>query len=33
MALDHRDRCRWVQEVARINERLNEQTGQSLKDW
>ncbi len=24
MTLDHRERVRWVQEVARINNRLNE---------
>lgn len=27
MQLDHRERQRWVTEVARINQRLNEQTG------
>ncbi len=25
MALEHRERQRWVGEIARINERLNEQ--------
>jgi hypothetical protein len=25
MQMDHRERRQWVQEVARINERLNEQ--------
>lgn len=29
MALEHRERQRWVAEIARINERLNEQAGQS----
>lgn len=24
MTLDHRERCRWVQEVVQINQRLNE---------
>lgn len=33
MVLEHRERCRWVQEVARINQRLNEQTGPSLEEW
>jgi len=27
MQLDHRERQRWVAEIARINQRLNEQTG------
>lgn len=27
MRLDHRERQRWVAEIARINERLNEQGG------
>jgi hypothetical protein len=27
MQLDHRERQRWVAEVARINERLNESGG------
>jgi hypothetical protein len=27
MALDHRERQRWVAETARINQRLNEQEG------
>ncbi|WP_432194832.1 DUF6760 family protein [Streptomyces sp. bgisy027] len=27
MQLDHRERQRWVAEIARINERLNEQGG------
>jgi len=25
LELDHRERQRWVQEIARINERLNEE--------
>jgi hypothetical protein len=24
MTLDHRERCRWVDEVVRINEQINE---------
>jgi hypothetical protein len=27
MQLDHRERQRWVAEIARINDRLNEQGG------
>jgi hypothetical protein len=27
MQLDHRERQRWVAEIARINQRLNEQEG------
>jgi hypothetical protein len=27
MQLDHRERQRWVAEIARINQRLNEQGG------
>jgi hypothetical protein len=27
MRLEHAERQRWVSEIARINERLNEQTG------
>ena len=27
MSLDHRERGRWVAEVARLNERLSEQMG------
>ena len=27
MQLDHRERQRWVAEIARINARLNEQSG------
>lgn len=27
MQLDHRERQRWVTEIARINQRLNEQGG------
>lgn len=27
MQLDHRERQRWVTEIARINQRLNEQSG------
>jgi len=27
MALDHRERRRWVTEVARMNEKKNEQAG------
>jgi hypothetical protein len=27
MQLDHRERQRWVAEIARINQRLNDQAG------
>ena len=27
MAMEHRERQRWVAEISRINERLNEQVG------
>jgi Family of unknown function (DUF6760) len=27
MALDHRERQRWVSEVSRVNQRLNEAAG------
>jgi uncharacterized protein DUF6760 len=29
MALEHAERQQWVKEIARINERLNEQAAQS----
>ena len=29
MQLDHRERQRWVAEVARINQRMNEQSNKS----
>ncbi len=25
MGMEHRERCRWVGEIARINEKLNEE--------
>jgi hypothetical protein len=33
MNLDHRERQRWVEEIAKINKRLNETTGERRESW
>jgi len=31
LALEHGDRVRWAQEIGRINERMNEETGSGYR--
>jgi hypothetical protein len=31
--MEHRERCRWVEEIARINRRMNDESAESEHPW